>query len=41
MDDDIDFDDLLAEAEQEGEMYADYVDDIEAEMAMEAEVSAH
>lgn len=36
----MDFDDLLlAEAEQEEEMYDDYMDDIEAEMAIEAEVS--
>lgn len=38
MGDEIDFDDLLAEAEQEGDMYDEYMDDIEAEMAMEAEV---
>lgn len=38
MGDEIDFDDLLAEAEQEGGMYDDFMDDIEAELAMEAEV---
>lgn len=39
--DEIDFDDLLADAEQEGDMYDDSRDDYdrEAEMAMEAEVS--
>lgn len=38
--DEIDFDDLLADAEQEGDMYDDCrdEDDREAEMAMEAEV---
>lgn len=38
MEDEINFDDLLAEAENEANMYDDYMDDIEAEMAMEAEV---
>eukprot|EP00752_Nemacystus_decipiens_P016349 g14621.t1 len=40
MGDEIDFDDLLADAEQEGELYDDgFMDDIEAELAMEAEES--
>lgn len=41
MGDEIDFDDLLADAEQEADMYDDSRDDYdrEAEMAMEAEVS--
>lgn len=39
MGDEVDYDDLLADAEQEGEMYDDFMDDIEAEMAMEAEVN--
>ena len=34
----MDFDDMLAEAENEAGLYDDYIDDIEAEMAMEAEV---
>lgn len=40
MGDEIDFDDLLADAEQEADMYDDSRDDYdrEAEMAMEAEV---
>lgn len=38
MDDEMDFDDLLAEAEQEGDMYDGFEDDREAELAMEAEV---
>lgn len=38
MENEIDFDDLLAEAENEANMYDDYMDDIEAEMAMEEEV---
>lgn len=41
MGDEIDFDDLLADAEQEEELYDDgFMDDIEAELAMEAEVRA-
>lgn len=36
--DEMDFDELLAEAEEEGNMYDDYMDDMEAELAMEAEV---
>lgn len=40
MGDEIDFDDLLAEAEQEQMCDDDFMmDDIEAELAMEAEVS--
>lgn len=38
MDADIDFDELLADAEHEDELYDEYQDDIEAELAMEAEV---
>lgn len=42
MGDEIDFDDLLADAEQEDQLYDDdgFMDDIEAELAMEAEVRA-
>lgn len=36
---DFDFDELLADAEQEADMYEDEMDDIEAELAMQAEVS--
>jgi len=37
MADEFDIDELLADAEQEHEMYEDdYMDDMEAEMAMEA-----
>lgn len=39
MGDEVDYDDLLADAEQEEDMYGDFMDDIEAEMAMEAEVN--
>lgn len=38
MGDEIDFDDLLADAEQEQMYDDDFMDDIEAELAMEAEV---
>lgn len=38
MDDEVDYDELLADAEQDETFYGDYQDDIEAELAMEAEV---
>lgn len=38
MDEDIDFNELLADAEQEETLYDDFQDDLEAELAMEAEV---
>lgn len=40
MDDEVDYDELLADAEQEETFYDDYQDDIEAELAMEAEVTS-
>lgn len=41
MGDEFDFDELLADAEQEEQLYDDgYMDEIEAELAMEAEVCA-
>lgn len=41
MGDEVDYDELLADAEQEEHMYDDFMDDMEAEMAMEAEVNQH
>lgn len=40
MGDEIDFDDLLADAEEEQDFDDGFMDDIEAELAMEAEVRA-